>query len=189
MMSIDTDTHLQSIGETLHPWTLSSAQPEGNRLDIVVDRASLLDAVEALSTTHWGFLSAITGLDHPGSNTPVDEKKEWDRLANDPEPVGATNASWLEILYHFCHGAAVLTLRVTIPYNVPSVPTICGLIPSASLYERELSEMFGIEILGAPQTEHLLLPDDWPNGVYPMRKEFTGFNQPNQETGQGKDHD
>jgi Ni,Fe-hydrogenase III component G len=45
----------------------------------------------------------------------------------------------------------------------------------ATLYERELIEMFGITIEGTPNTDKLLLPDDWPAGVYPLRKEFTGF--------------
>ncbi len=35
--------------------------------------------------------------------------------------------------------------------------------------------MFGITVEGTPVTDKLLLPDDWPDGVYPLRKSFTGF--------------
>jgi NADH:ubiquinone oxidoreductase subunit C len=187
-MTTDTETCLQTASEFLSAWTLTSAKPEASRLDIVLPRTNLLDAVNALVTAHWGFLSAITGLDHPGAAVP-DEGKAWDRLASDAEAGGAASTAWLEVLYHFCHGAAVLTLRVRLSYQNPSIASICSLIPSANLYERELSEMFGIEVLGLPQAGYLLLPDDWPKGIYPLRKEFTGFNHDNQKTGTGKDHD
>jgi len=187
-MTTDTETFLNTASELLSAWTQTSARPEAIRLDIVLLRTNLLDAVNALVTAHWGFLSAITGLDHPGAVVP-NEGKAWDRLASDAEAGGAASTAWLEVLYHFCHGAAVLTLRVRLSYQIPSIPSICSLIPSANLYERELSEMFGIEVLGLPDAGHLLLPDDWPNGVYPLRKEFTGFKQASQEAGTGKDHD
>jgi NADH:ubiquinone oxidoreductase subunit C len=186
-MPTDTETNLQTSSDLLSAWALSSARPDTSRLDIVLPRTNLLDGVKALVSAHWGFLSAITGLDHPGAAAP-DESKGWDRLASDAEAGGAVSAAWLEVLYHFCRGRAVLTLRVRLSYQNPSVPSISKLIPSANLYERELSEMFGIEVLGLPLAGHLLLPDDWPLGVYPMRKEFTGLNPSSPETETGKDH-
>ena len=78
----------------------------------------------------------------------------------------------IEVLYHFCEGAAVVTLRVKVPYETTRVPDICGLVPYATLYQRELAEMLGVTIEGAPVTEHLLLPDSWPAGVFPLRKAF-----------------
>ena len=39
-------------------------------------------------------------------------------------------------------------------------------------FERELSEMFGVTVVGIPNPERLYLPDDWPEGVYPLRKDF-----------------
>ena len=44
--------------------------------------------------------------------------------------------------------------------------------------------MFGMTITGTPNTEKLLLPDDWPDGVYPLRKSFHGF--PEQSTKRDK---
>jgi Ni,Fe-hydrogenase III component G len=80
----------------------------------------------------------------------------------------------MEVLYQFCEGAAVLTLRVMIDRESAVIPTVCCLIPSASFFERELGEMFGITIEGTPNTERLFLPDEWPVGVYPLRKDFQG---------------
>jgi Ni,Fe-hydrogenase III component G len=68
-----------------------------------------------------------------------------------------------------------VTLRVQAPYGLPEIPSICSILPSATLYERELIEMFGLIIEETPDRSRLLLPDDWPDWVYPLRKSFKGL--------------
>lgn len=129
--------------------------PEENRLDVYLnDPQRLVEAVSLIFNSGGWHLAAITGLDIPQT----------------AETEGET-----EILYHFCQYAAVVTLRVHVPYGDPEVPTVCGVIPSATLYERELIEMFGVIVNDTPSRDRLLLPDDWPDWVYPMRKSFTGL--------------
>lgn len=123
-------------------------QPAANRMDFIVDSVRLPAAVRALTTAGWGYLAAITGLDL------------------------GTDAEALEVLYHFCEGAAVVTLRVRLPYETPVVASICSDIPSAVLFEQEVSEMFGVTFLDAPFSGYLFLPEEWPEGVYPLRKEY-----------------
>lgn len=146
-MSTSTSS-LQAAGALLVEWTVETLTPEANRMDIVVDAANLLSAVEALIQGQWGYLSAITGLDL------------------------GVEAGQIELLYHFCHQAEIVTLRVRIPRDQPVVSSIYSVIPSVSFYERELIEMLGITIEGTPNTDRLFLPDDWPVGVYPLRKDF-----------------
>lgn len=173
---MEPSTALQIAADLLKTWTEASSNPETHRLDVVITRANLLSTVKALKDAHWGYLSAITGLDHPGTATQTAEDKRWSRLASETEePQPAINKGNLEVLYHFCEGAAITTLRVSLPYETPSLPSICNLVPTATLYERELMEMFGIEVLGTPNTDRLVLSDDWPKGVYPLRKDFTGL--------------
>lgn len=143
-----TETALQTAAKILEPWAKESASPEETRLDVVIDPADLLAAVSALRGTRWGYLSTITGVDL------------------------GVEMGMLEVLYHFCAEAAVVTLRVRIPRDHPAIPSVYGLIPSVSFYERELIEMFGLVIVGTPNTDRLFLPDDWPDGVYPLRKDF-----------------
>jgi Ni,Fe-hydrogenase III component G len=126
----------------------AQSTPEPGRIDLTVEAPQLVDAVQQIVSAHWGFLSAITGLDQG------------------PE------AGRIEALYHFCRDAAVVTLRVPLPREAPVIPSICGLIPSASLFERELMEMFGVVCDGTPDPRRLFLPDDWPDGTYPLRKDF-----------------
>lgn len=157
---------LDTAEKILHPWTVGLTRFEGRRLDIVVKREGLRPAVQALVDARFGYLSAITGLDLPWPKTPPKGEV----------PPAPPLEDQLEVLYHIVEGAAVVTLRVRVPYSDARVPSICGPIPTATLYERELQEMFGIVVEGTPVTDKLLLPDDWPDGVYPLRKSFTGLD-------------
>jgi len=141
----------------LRPWAQDFSHPEENRMDVLLTPDHLKMAVRTLINARWGYFAALTGLDLPA-------------LAGDPNTEGH-----IEGLYHFCEGAAVLTLRVRVPYSHAVLDSICEIIPSASLYEREFVEMFGVTLLNLPPSVPLLLADDWPAGVYPMRKSFTGL--------------
>lgn len=152
----------------LKPLTVSINQPHPDRIDFTVRPDDLLTAVRALVDEKWGFLTAIVGMDQPAPEP----------LVGQPPEEGS-----IEILYVFCSGAAVVTLRFSLPYSQAVVPTISGLIPTAMLYEWELREMLGVDVIGLRMTGHLILADDWPEGVYPLRKSFTGFNQPAQVEG------
>ena len=141
------DIALDRAAALLAPWTRASSRPEANRLDASMAPADLVAATRALREGAWGYLAAITGLDL------------------------GENADALDVLYHFCAGAAIVTLRVRTPRSHAMVPSICDLVPSASFFERELSEMFGVAVAGTPDPGRLFLPDDWPDGVHPLRKE------------------
>lgn len=130
-------------------WSLETNEPDPNRLDIKLASADeLVTFVTALRVKRLGYLSAITGLDHG------------------PE------VEYMEVLYHFCAGQAVITLRVPVTRAAPQVPTLSQIVPAAEALERELQEMFGIVVSGLHCPEHLYLPDEWPDALYPLRKEF-----------------
>lgn len=81
----------------------------------------------------------------------------------------------LEILYHFAHdeGGFVISVRAVIKdKNDPHIDTITTVTRSAWWIEREIHELFGVEFNGNNDLRPLLLPDDWPKGVYPLRKNF-----------------
>lgn len=62
-----------------------------------------------------------------------------------------------------------------IPGDKPLFDSLSKEIHSANLFEREMKEMFGIEAVGSPDSRRLKLHDEvWPEGVYPLRKDFTG---------------
>ena len=161
---MNTTEALNKAENLLKSVTVSSQQPQTNRLDIDIKTEDLQKAVKILIDNEWGYLSAIVGVDRPEKPTEGEETA--------PETQGE-----IEILYSFCEGEAIVSLRIMVPYDNPVVDTICTLIPSATLYEREMIEMFGLEIKDTPDTNKLLLPDDWPEGQYPLRKSFKGLSK------------
>jgi NADH:ubiquinone oxidoreductase subunit C len=151
---MDTQATLESGKALLAPWAERVETPEEGRVDVYLPSERIMDAVRAMIEAGGWHLSAITGLDVPQT---------------------AMTEGSIEILYHFCQRAAVVTLRIMVPYGLPEAPSICGVIPSATLYEREMIEMFGVILDGTPVRARLLLPDDWPDWVYPLRKSFKGL--------------
>jgi NADH-quinone oxidoreductase subunit B/C/D len=65
-----------------------------------------------------------------------------------------------------------LRLKVGLTGREPVTRTITDLWPSASWYERETYEMFGIRFEGHPDLRRLILPHDWEG--YPLRKSHPG---------------
>ncbi|MEI8349529.1 MAG: NADH-quinone oxidoreductase subunit C [Candidatus Omnitrophota bacterium] len=68
-----------------------------------------------------------------------------------------------------------------IPADTAQFDSLSKELYSATLFEREIKEMFGIEPCNSPDTRSLRLHDEvWPRGQYPLRKDFkTGLSQAN----------
>ncbi|MCW4021051.1 MAG: NADH-quinone oxidoreductase subunit C, partial [Candidatus Bathyarchaeota archaeon] len=81
--------------------------------------------------------------------------------------------SGIEMIYHIVCKEAMISLKVESPKDKPVLPTIVDLIPGAALYEREVHDLFGVNFKGNTDLSPLLLPDRWPEGVYPLRKWWT----------------
>ena len=64
-----------------------------------------------------------------------------------------------------------LTVRAVLDPEKPEIPTITDLIPGAKWAEREIQDLLGVHVNGHPDPRRLVLPDDWPDGIYPLRKE------------------
>jgi membrane-bound hydrogenase subunit beta len=92
------------------------------------------------------FLCAITGLDM-GEN--------------------------FQVIYHLADSqGSVVSLKILTPRSHPAIKSVTPLFEGAVFYERELRDMFGIEVEGVPPGRRYPLPDDWPEGQYPLRKDW-----------------
>lgn len=78
----------------------------------------------------------------------------------------------LAVIYHlFRPGEAFeVTVKAVTSRQRPSVPSVMSFWKGAWWPEREVMEMYGIEIVGHPDPRKLLLPDDWEG--YPLRKDY-----------------
>lgn len=89
----------------------------------------------------------------------------------------------IEILYHMAldkHNM-IVTIKTLVPKPDPQIPTVSDFLPGAEWIEREVHEMLGVNFIGHPSLEKLLLPDDWPEGVYPYRKKTFESEKENDE--------
>lgn len=80
----------------------------------------------------------------------------------------------MEILYHFTVEEIdlVISLRVTLPKTKLEINSLTSVFTAARWIEREIHELLGINFIGHPELKRLLLPEDWPQGVYPLRKDY-----------------
>jgi NADH-quinone oxidoreductase subunit C len=85
---------------------------------------------------------------------------------------GVDKGETFEIIYHFASPAANINVRTEVPRAAPHIESITPVIPGAILYERELQDMFGLVIDHIPDPRPLVVPDDWPAGNYPLRKDW-----------------
>jgi membrane-bound hydrogenase subunit beta len=120
---------------------------------LTVEREILKAIVKRLAEPQYPHLSVISG---------------WDA------------GDWVELLYHFQLNWSMprkelsLTLRVKLPKDSLWIDSLCDLIPGAQITEREKQEMLGIKVKGTPDPHRFFLPDDFPAGIHPWRKDEKG---------------
>jgi len=67
---------------------------------------------------------------------------------------------------------ALLRVSAGIDPAQPSFPSIAAKYPAANWFEREAMDLFGVSPQGHPNPGRVALHDDWPQGVYALRKDF-----------------
>ena len=77
----------------------------------------------------------------------------------------------LGVLYHIRLSNGFVTVRVEVPKENPKIATITDLMPGGAFHEREVTDLLGVVIEGHPSPGRLLLSENWPENVYPLRKD------------------
>jgi len=75
-----------------------------------------------------------------------------------------------------------LTLRAILDPENPRIPSITGIVPGAKWAEAEIHDLLGVDIDDHPDPRRLVLPDDWPEGIYPLRKDVPYNLRPEPDT-------
>lgn len=99
-----------------------------------------------------------------------DEKLQFNYLGNIS---GVDTTEKFITVYHIASTSNNLRLdiKVILPHESPSVDSVQSVWPAANWYEREIWELYGIDIHNHDDLKRFLLPDDWDQG-YPMRKDW-----------------
>lgn len=92
-----------------------------------------------------------------------------------PIATGLDSGEGLEIIYHFSDdrkSGAIINIKVLLPYKKPEIESLTQVFAGAEWIEREMHELLGINFKNHPNLIPFLLPDNWPKGKYPLRKDF-----------------
>jgi len=97
-------------------------------------------------------------------------------VGTDKRPLNGT----FGILHVFSFDRAQLYVLVesSIPEDDPRIDSITPVAPGADWAEREFQDAVGVRPEGHPDPRRLLLPDEWPEGVHPLRRDFRYNFQP-----------
>ncbi|MGH2442541.1 MAG: NADH-quinone oxidoreductase subunit C [Chloroflexota bacterium] len=69
-------------------------------------------------------------------------------------------------------GDRFISIKATLSPEGPTYPAVSIQVHAADWYERENFDLFGIIPEGHPLPSNLVLHHDWPQGLYPLRKDF-----------------
>ncbi len=93
---------------------------------------------------------------------------------------GADRRYHTEILYHFTFEDInlLVSFRVKLAKSKElAIDSLTSVFAGADWVERELHEMLGIDFKGHPDLRRLLLSDDWPKDVYPLRYDYKEWDK------------
>jgi Ni,Fe-hydrogenase III component G len=137
----------ERIKEKLGAAALEIDQPLANRLYVYVPAEQIVAAVRGLYEGLGARFAILTGLE---------------------------SRSGIELLYHFCFDSEgmVVTLKTKVPTAFPEIDSIGPVLSGALWIEREVHDLLGVNFRGHPDMRRLLLSDDWPEGVYPLRRKY-----------------
>lgn len=68
-----------------------------------------------------------------------------------------------------------IMVRVEVPRDTGEFLAVSPKVPAAVWSEREVQDMFGLKAIGIIDDRNLVLPDDWPQGLYPLRKDSMDY--------------
>ena len=121
------------------------------------DRAGLVELVTDLAEDGYRMCLDVTGVDyltHPGREL--------------PEGIAPER---FEVVVHLIdhERRERLRIRVQVPEDDPTVPSIVGVHAGAEAPERETYDLYGITFTDHPDLTRILMPEDWDG--HPLRKD------------------
>ena len=98
---------------------------------------------------------------------------------------GIDGGEVFQLIYHLAHECGiVLNAKVSAPRENPVFDTATNIYKGGIFYELEARNLLGLTVLGIPEDIVYPLPDNWPQGNYPLRKDWVGLpekDEPAQE--------
>lgn len=125
-----------------------------NQVTVTVKLDALPEAVRTLYYEHEGWLSTMVG--------------------NDERSLNGTYGLYYVLSMEGAERCHVV-VHAMVPEDSVEFPSVTPKVPAAVWYEREVRDMYGLRPVGLPDERRLVLPDDWPEGLYPLRKDTMDY--------------
>ncbi len=140
--------------------------------------ATLSHGQEVLHVERNDYVRVITALKHAGYNVCVDvtsvDYLDAPERAEAPGVVLQRFEVIANLLSHSMHKR--VRVRVQIPENDTTLPSLYDLYPGVEAMEREVYDLMGIVFSGHPDLTRILMPEDWEG--HPLRKDYAMGNIP-----------
>jgi Ni,Fe-hydrogenase III large subunit/Ni,Fe-hydrogenase III component G len=133
-----------------------------DQVTLTVDLNYLPAVVSFLYYRQGGWLSVVAGNDERPINGNFALYYTLSVEGNEQQPADQGDKCYMVI-------------RAEVPPHQPEFPAVAPLVPAAIWYEREVRDMLGIQPVGIPDERRLVLPDDWPQDLYPLRKDTMDY--------------
>ncbi|MGC6248695.1 NADH-quinone oxidoreductase subunit C [Bisgaard Taxon 45] len=124
------------------------------QVTLTVKTNMLPDIVEWLYYEHNGWLSVLFG--------------------NDERTINGHYAVYY-VLSMEGHTKSWVVIKALVDAITLEYPSVTPKVPAAVWGEREVRDMYGLIPVGLPDERRLVLPDDWPDGLYPLRKDAMDY--------------
>lgn len=136
-----------------------------DQITVLVDRNDLPLAVKTLYYDIGGFISTMI---------PNDERQINGSYAL-YYAISMEGSKMTEADDFASEDKCFITVKTLIPGSDPTFPSVTPLVPACVWYEREAYDMFGLVAEGLPDKRRLVLSDDWPDGLHPLRKDAMDY--------------
>ena len=144
---------------------LEVTRQAGDQITVLVDRNDLPLAVKTLYYDIGGFISTMI---------PNDERQINGSFAL-YYAISMEGSKMTEADDFAAEDKCFITVKTLIPGSDPTFPSVTPLVPACVWYEREAYDMFGLVAEGLPDKRRLVLSDDWPDGLHPLRKDAMDY--------------
>lgn len=94
------------------------------------------------------------------------------------DQIKRSHALDLSHIFSFDEERLTCMVKTQVSAADPSVESIASFIPGANWAERECRDLVGINFINHPDSRRLVLADDWPEGLHPLRKDFPYNHRP-----------
>ena len=149
-------SHVEFVQRRFHGALLDSSWQNNEQVTITVRADSAPDIVQHLYYRRGGWLSVVVG--------------------NDERPINGKYALYY-VLSMEESDPCIVVVRSEVDPDPGTFPSVAARVPACMWGEREVRDMFGLAPIGLPDPRRLVLPDDWPEGLYPLRKDSMDYRR------------